>query len=323
MFIFLCYDTTVAGKKRKKAGREGRPAFGGTDMELKRTGKVPVLQQNRQDGIEYLTFPALEEGQVAQHRISTRLGGVSRGIFATMNYSYDRGDEKAAVDENYRRTAALFGKGPDAFVCSAQTHTTHVRVVTRSDAGKGVTRPLDYTDVDGLITDVPGLILRTSFADCVPLLFLDKKRRVVGCSHSGWRGTAGEMGRVTVEKMLAAIGPSICKNCYEVSADVAEVFRALFSREPYRFVSLPDILTEKEDGKFLLDLWRANEAILLAAGILPEHLFVTDLCTCCNPDYLFSHRASHGKRGNFCAFIMLNDPAPSENGAEREEKQGN
>lgn len=287
-------------------------------MELKRAaGRELSLEIRRSGEIEYLVFPLLEKDGVAQHLVSTRLGGVSRGIYATMNYNYERGDDPAAVDENYRRTARLFGRTPDAFVCSAQTHTTNVRVVTAADAGKGVTRPRDYTDVDGLVTNVPGLILRTSYADCVPLLFVDPIRRVIGCSHSGWKGTAAQMGRVTVEKMraeygcdpadiLAAIGPSICGDCYEVGEEVADVFAALFAKPPYDGVRIEEILRDDHNGKFHLDLWRANERILLAAGIRREHLAVTDLCTCCNPDYLFSHRASRGRRGNFCAFLMLN-----------------
>lgn len=284
---------------------------------IRKNGAGPVLKQNRAGEMEYLTFPKLEETGIVTHMVSTRLGGVSCGIYASMNYSYNRGDDPAAVDENFRRTAAVFGTGPDAFVCSDQTHTTNVRMVTEKDRGKGVTCPKDYSDVDGLITDVPGLILSTFYADCVPLLFVDPVRRAIGCSHSGWRGTVAEMGRVTVEKMaqaygsrpediVAAVGPSICQECYEVSADVAGQFEALFSRASYHFVNMDEILYEKKNGKYQLNLWKANEAVLLGAGIRKENLSVTDICTCHNPDYLFSHRASRGKRGNFGAFLMLN-----------------
>lgn len=275
-----------------------------------------AMKTNRAGEMEYLTFPAFEETGIVTHMVSTRTGGVSRGIFASMNYNYKRGDDPAAVDENFRRTAAVFGTGTDAFVCGEQTHTTNVRIVTEDDRGKGVTREKNYTDVDGLVTDVPGLILSTFYADCVPLMFVDPVKRVIGCSHSGWRGTVAEMGRVTVETMervygcrpediLAGIGPSICKNCYEVSADVAEAFFGLFSEERYGFCKTEDILERKENGKYRLDLRKANEAVLFGAGILPGHLSVSGLCTCCHPDYLFSHRASQGKRGNFGAFIML------------------
>lgn len=271
---------------------------------------------NRKGDLEYLTYPMLSGTGIVTHMISTRLGGVSTGMFSTMNYSYMRGDDKAAVDENFRRTAQIFGTGADAFVCSDQTHTTNVRVVSEADRGKGVVRPKDYQDVDGLVTNVSGLILSTFYADCVPLLFVDPVHRAIGCSHSGWRGTVAEMGRVTAETMereygsrpeelLAAIGPSICQDCYEVGKDVAEPFRELFSQEKYAFVNPEEIVAKGRDDRYQLDLWKANEAVLLAAGLLREHICVTDLCTCENPDYLFSHRASKGKRGNFGAFLML------------------
>lgn len=278
-------------------------------VRRRKTG-CPGMKVNRAGAMEYLTFPAFEQTGAVTHLVSTRLGGVSTGDCASLNFSYLRDTDKAAVDENFRRMAEVFGTTPDAFVCSDQTHMTNVRLVIKQDQGKGVTRQRDYSNIDGLVTDVPGLILSTFYADCVPLLFLDPVRRAIGCSHSGWRGTVGQMGKATVEAMknyfgsrpediLAAIGPSICRDCYEVGEEVADAFRTLFGEET------SEVLAEKENGKYLLDLWKANEKVLLSAGILKEHLSVTDICTCCNPEYLFSHRASHGKRGNIGAFIML------------------
>ncbi len=279
-------------------------------MLHRKKSAYPGMRVSRTKEMEYLTFPAFEETGMVTHLVSTRLGGVSTGDCASLNFSYVRDTDKAAVDENFRRMAEVFQTGPDAFVCSDQTHTTNVRLVTDQDRGKGVTRQRDYRDVDGLVTDVPGLILSTFYADCVPLLFLDPVHRAIGCSHSGWRGTVGEMGKATVEAMgryfgsrpeeiLAAVGPSICRDCYEVGEEVAEAFRELFSGEA------AEVLTEKGNGKYLLDLWKANEKVLFSAGILKEHLSMTDICTCCNPGYLFSHRASGGKRGNIGAFLML------------------
>ena len=279
-------------------------------MLCRKKTAYPGMKVSRTKEMEYLMFPAFEETGMVTHLVSTRLGGVSTGDCASLNFSYVRDTDKTAVDENFRRMAEVFDTEMDAFVCSDQTHTTNVRLVTEKDRGKGVTRQRDYSDVDGLVTDVPGLILSTFYADCVPLLFFDPIHRAIGCSHSGWRGTAGEMGRVTVEAMekyfgsrpediLAAVGPSICRDCYEVGEEVAEAFRNLFSGES------GEVLTEKGNGKYLLDLWKANEKVLLSAGIRREHLSVTDICTCCNPEYLFSHRASCGKRGNIGAFIML------------------
>ena len=265
------------------------------------------------EGVPFLTFPLLEETGIVIHGFSTRLGGVSKGDCATMNVSFSRGDKEEAVRENYRRLGRAMGFSCENLVCSDQTHTTNIRVVTEADRGKGFTCPKDYTDVDGLITDVSGLALATFYADCVPLYFVDPVRRVIGLSHSGWRGTVGKMGKKTVEKMQeiygceptdirAAIGPSICQSCYEVSGDVILEFQKAFREELW-----PELFYAKENGKYQLNLWKANERILEEAGILPEHVEVTDLCTCCNPRLLFSHRASHGKRGNLGAFLMLKE----------------
>ena len=281
-------------------------------MDIKRKPSRMKMKQNASGKAEYLTFPLFEDTGIVRHLVSTRLGGVSSGIFSSMNLSYTRGDDKEAVDENYRRIAALLGCDVSDMVCSDQTHTTNVRVVNECDRGKGIVRPKDYTDVDGLITNVEGIVLATFYADCVPLFFIDVKNRAIGLSHSGWRGTVGRMGQITVDAMhreygtrpedvYAAIGPSICQDCYEVSEDVADAFRKEFSKEGQS----DEILLDKGNGKYQLDLWRANQIILEEAGISPEKIQVTDICTCCNPDYLFSHRASQGKRGNIGAFLGL------------------
>ena len=262
-------------------------------------------------GVPFLSFPLLEETGIVTQGFSTRLGGVSEGDYSSMNVSFTRGDREEAVRENYRRLGEAIGFDCESLVCSDQTHTTNVRVMTEEDRGKGFVRPKDYRDVDGMITNVPGLTLATFYADCVPLYFVDPVKRAIGLSHSGWRGTVGKIGKKTVERMeetygsdpadiRAAIGPSICQNCYEVSGDVIDEFRQAFSEE-----SWPELFYEKTDGKYQLNLWKANERIFVEAGIRREHMVVTDLCTCCNPTLLFSHRASHGRRGNQGAFLML------------------
>lgn len=262
-------------------------------------------------GVPFLSFPLLEETGIVTQGFSTRLGGVSEGDYSSMNVSFTRGDREEAVRENYRRLGEAIGFDCESLVCSDQTHTTNVRVMTEADRGKGFVRPKDYRDVDGMITNVPGLTLATFYADCVPLYFVDPVKRAIGLSHSGWRGTVGKIGKKTVERMeeiygsnpadiRAVIGPSICQDCYEVSVDVIDEFRQAFSEEYW-----PDLYYAKANGKYQLNLWKANELIFREAGILPEHIAVTDLCTCCNPGLLFSHRASHGRRGNLGAFLML------------------
>ncbi len=266
------------------------------------------------DGTELvlLKYPLLEQTGIVGHCFSTRYGGVSEGFLGSMNLSFSRGDKKENVEENFRRITSVLGKRIEDLVFTDQTHTTNVRKVTAADAGCGIVKERDYTDIDGLITDVPGLVLATFYADCVPLYFVDPVHRAIGLSHSGWRGTVGRMGAVTLAAMereygtkpqdvICAIGPSICQECYEVSEDVAEAFQKEFKgRED-------EILDSKGNGKYQLDLWRANEIVLREAGVKKEHLAVTNLCTCCNPDALFSHRASAGKRGNLGAFLFLKE----------------
>lgn len=281
-------------------------------MRIQRKNNKTGMLVKKVGNLEYLAFPIFEKEAGMKHIFSTRLGGVSEGIFASMNVSYTRGDKKEAVDENFRRIAEVFGTNVERFVLSDQTHTTNVRVVTKKDCGKGIVKPKDYTDVDGLITNEPGIVLATFYADCVPLYFYDPVKKVIGLAHSGWRGSVSRIGQVTIERMekeydckrediLAAIGPSICQDCYEISEDVAEEFMQEFKGHEQ------EILLAKANKKYQLDLWKVNEIVFKEAGIKKEHIQVTDICTCCNPEYLFSHRTSQGKRGNLGAFMMLNE----------------
>lgn len=270
-----------------------------------------IMQQNQVGDLEYLTFPSLTDTGFVNHLFTTRTGGVSVGDCASMNLSFSRGDNPEHVLENYRRICGTLGVQAEDVVASVQTHTTNIRHVTAADKGKGVIWPQDYQDIDGLITNEPGVVLSCFFADCVPLYFVDPVKRAIGLAHSGWRGTVNRMGECMVQAMkdafgshpkdlIAAIGPSICRDCYEVSEDVAEEFERAFPGCGTAVVS-----PGRESGKYQLDLWMANRMILMQAGISDENISVTDICTCHNPEYLFSHRASHGKRGNLAAFLYI------------------
>ena len=274
-------------------------------------GTALHMQIKENKGVTWLTYPAFEQFADIVHGFSTRLGGVSEGIYASMNLSFTRGDKDAAVYENYRRFAAALGFSERDIVTSDQTHTANVRIVTDEDRGNGITKPRPYTDVDGMITNVRGLVLATFYADCVPLYFVDPVHHAIGLSHSGWRGTVAKIGAVTIRKMqetygtdpkdvYAAIGPSICQNCYEVSEDVILEFQKSFAPEHWE-----KLFYKKENGKYQLNLWEANKIIFTEAGITEKHISMPGICTCCNPEFLFSHRASHGKRGNLGAFLGL------------------
>lgn len=282
-------------------------------MNFIRKKGMTAMEIVEREGVPFLVFPGLDETKAVVHGFSTRMGGVSRGMFSSMNLSFSRGDEEEHVRENYARLGRAMGFDCRNLVFSDQTHTVNIRVVTEADRGKGFVSQKDYTDIDGLVTNVPGLVLAAFYADCVPLFLVDPVHRAVGLSHSGWRGTAGKIGKRTVEIMgeqygtrpenlRAAIGPSICQDCYEVSEDVTEQFKAAFEEKYWK-----EIFYRKPDGKYQLNLWRANELIFREAGLLPEQIITTDLCTCCNPGLLFSHRASKGKRGNMGAFLMLKE----------------
>ena len=278
-----------------------------SDFKIKGQDRILEIEDK---SVPLLYFPILENTGIVEHCFTTRAGGVSEGIFDSLNLSFTRGDDESAVMENYDRLAAAMHTRKEQFVCTDQTHTTNVIRVGKEDCGYGVIRQKPYTDVDGLVTDEPGVVLSTFFADCVPLYFVDTVNRAIGLSHSGWRGTVGRMGQRTLEKMatefgtnpkdiVAAVGPSICQECYEVSEDVAEEFIKEFSGHA------DEILINKGNGKYQLDLWKTNEIVLIEAGVKKENIAVTNICTCCNPDELFSHRASKGKRGNLGAFMYI------------------
>lgn len=260
----------------------------------------------------YITFPLLDATKMVNHAFTTRYGGVSTGIFSSMNMSFTNGDTRENVLENYNRLCKAINVDINKVVLSHQTHTNNVRIVTAEDIGKGIFKERDYNDVDGLITNIPGICLVTHYADCTPLLFCDPVKRIVATSHAGWRGTASEIGKITVEKMqavfgsspkdiIAAIGPSICKNCYEVDSPVYEPINKI------EYLDKSKIFKDKGNGKYMLDLWETNRQILINAGLKPENIDVTDLCTNCNPNIFHSHRYTNGKRGILAAMIALKE----------------
>lgn len=279
------------------------------DFEVKLKGNKRDTKINEANGVVYLTFPILEQFGV-KHGFSTRLGGVSEGMFSSMNLSFQRGDDRDKVEENYKRICNVLNMNHKNVVLSNQVHDTKIKLVTKEDAGKGMIKESDIIGIDGLITKEKDIPLVTFYADCVPLFFYDPVKEVIAAAHSGWRGTKEKIGKKVVETMeeefgckkedvVAVIGPSICQDCYEVSEDVVLEFQEVFMEETSLFAKA------KENGKYNLDLWKVNSMILKEAGILDEHMSLPNLCTCCNPELLFSHRASKGKRGNLAGFISL------------------
>jgi len=266
--------------------------------------------------VPLIESPLLQEIRGLRHGFSTRKGGVSKEHLSSLNLGFNLGDEREKVLENFRILGGLFEAKPEDFVLTQQTHSINVRRVGKEDRGKGIFRERNYTDVDALITNEEGVILTAFSADCVPILFYDKGHRAIASCHSGWRGTHGRILARVIEAMqrefsskpeeiYIAIGPSICKNCYEVSEDVGEAFLEAFPalREETKNVSPIERVSEE---KFHIDLWELNRIIALEAFIPPENISISGYCTMERPDLFFSHRYSQGRRGVQGAFISLN-----------------
>jgi len=267
--------------------------------------------------VPYLTFPVLSEIPFLKHGFSTRLGGVSSGIFSSMNLGNNAApvkDEASHVKENYKRISSSIGVNFSSLTLTDQVHKTNIRLITKEDCGKGISRPSDYEKIDGFITNVPNITLVTKYADCVPLFFVDPKKKAIGLTHSGWRGTVMKIGKITVnamkdhfgsvpEDIIAVIGPSICSDCFEIGEEVADEFKKTF---PDNWES--DILIAKDHKKYQCDLWTANRIVLLEAGLKPENIHCSNVCTACNTDLFFSHRKTMGNRGSLAAFLAISEP---------------
>lgn len=270
-----------------------------------------TMKLNNADTVPYLTYNSLSGIKFINHAFTTRLGGVSKGEFSSMNMAFNRGDSVESVTENYKRFCASAGFDYESLTASAQDHNTFVRAVTSLDRGVGIYKPRDLQSVDALITNEKGVTLVTYYADCTPLFFVDTKNKAIGLAHAGWRGTVGRIGEKVVRKMIelygtdpadikAAIGPAISVCCYEVDKPCADNFLALDDLETSRFVF------PKENGKFMIDLLETNRQVLVKSGVKPENITISDLCTNCNSELLWSHRATKGHRGTMSAFMCIN-----------------
>ncbi len=262
------------------------------------------------NGVWYGSFSSLPEDVVVQ-AVTARFGGVSAGDFTSLNAAMHNGDAVENAIENRRILAGALHLAADRFVTAEQVHGDAVYRVTEKDAGRGAYSYGDaIAETDGLITDVPGIALLMFFADCVPVLFVDSVRKAIGLCHAGWRGTAAKIASKTVramrdafgsrpEDLRAAIAPSIGPCCYEVDGVVEKKIRAAFGD------GADGLLQPRGGGKWLLDLWQANAVSLREAGVLPEHIEVSRVCTCCNASVFYSYRAQQGKTGRIAVVLCL------------------
>jgi YfiH family protein len=266
------------------------------------------FKHNIQGEVEYLTVESFEKTRALRHGFTTRLGGVSEGYYASMNLGINTGDDMENIKKNFDLICGIVGVDPKDMVFSKQIHSDNIYKVTLKDRGKGLYLESDIDSADGLISDIPQIPMVAFYADCVPVILLDPVLKVVCLVHSGWKGTVLKIGEKAVKKMLseygcdvknilAAIGPSIGPCHYEVSGDVAEKFKEVFPGG--------EMLKDKGNGKYMLDLWKTNADILKDAGISDEHITLSAECTYCKSGIYFSHRASKGLRGSLAAIVEL------------------
>lgn len=242
------------------------------------------------------------------HGFSTRLGGVSEGIFASLNLGHRRGDEAEKVRKNYELFCEATKTDVNSVVMANQVHGNTVKFVSTEHVKKDLLDPTKF-EADGLVTNTAGITLVVFSADCVPLLFHDPVRKVIAAVHAGWRGTALAIAAEGVRAMEAlgcrvadircAIGPAIGKDCFETDEDVPEALRAGLG------AWTQDYCFPAGNGRFRVDLKGINGAILRRAGVLEEHLAVSADCTCCRHETYWSHRFTKGQRGSQAAAIRL------------------
>ena len=265
------------------------------------------LTEREKNGVRWFDAPVLSG---VRHGFSTRLGGVSPAPWDSLNLRPDRGDGPDALRENYRRFCGAVGLDEVYSVLAKQVHETTVRVCTAEDAGKGLLRPRDYS-ADALISNVPGLALFVFSADCGTVLLYNPQTKAVGAVHAGWRGCAAGIVRKAVEALCgtyggvpgdirAALGPCIGKCCFETDGDVPEAMEAALG-------DLAGPYMERRGEKWHVDLEGLNVQWLTLAGVLPEHIDRSGLCTACRRDLFWSHRKMGEARGVQCAVIAAPD----------------
>ena len=185
--------------------------------EIKYIRQGNATHLHNKDGVLYITFDKLDKAGVV-HGFSTRMGGVSEGYLGTMNLSFHRGDDPDAVMENHKRFAYAIGYDYRKLVFSDQVHKTDIYKVTEKDAGKGIIRESDIREIDGLMTNVPGIPLMTFYADCVPVFFYDPVKKVVAMNHSGWKGTVAKISRCMISRLKEEYGTDAVET-YQLDGD--------------------------------------------------------------------------------------------------------
>lgn len=268
-----------------------------------------VMNLNFSGDVGYLTFKDLEKYEFLNHAYSTRLGGISKNEFESMNLSFSCGDESKDVMKNYEIFCNALGFDMSKIVRTKQVHENEIEIISKKDVIDKKFEKEVLKTADGMVTNVPGVILSTRHADCLAIFMIDPILKVVGLAHAGWRGTVAKIAKSLLnafvnhygsnpKNIVCALGPGIGQCCFEVDENTFDEFKKM---NPPDF----DNCYIKKADKFNIDTLKVNKRLLTDSGVEAKNIFECDVCTCCNHDLLFSHRASKGKRGNNAAFIMI------------------
>ncbi len=255
------------------------------------------------NGVKFLTIEEFEATGLVKHCFSTRIGGVSTGEAASLNFGFSRKDTKENVIENFKIISDVVGVDFESLVLTDQVHGSTVREVTPADRGKGLTVESDISQVDAFVTNCAGVTLVTFHADCIPVFFLDPVKKAIGLAHSGWKGTYENISKNVVEKMktlygtnpkdlICAVGPSIMTCHFEVGDDVADMFGKCYGKE---FI--------KQYDKPHIDLTAIVEKQLRSCGV--ESIVQSEICTYCQRDVFYSYRGDDHKTGSLIAMMCL------------------
>ncbi|MDI6783651.1 MAG: peptidoglycan editing factor PgeF [bacterium] len=263
------------------------------------------------DSLSFFHFENLSNFKQISHFISTRQGGFSNPPYDSLNLAFHVGDEPQTILKNRELLASSLDIPLSNFTTAQQVHDADVAVVTESMCGNGA---LDFESAipatDAMVTEIPKICLMILTADCVPILFFDPKKKVIGVAHAGWKGTGKQIAQKTVQVMqkkfacspsdiLVGLGPSIGPCCYEVGAEVIIGIERTFANQT------KEVLPWNSENQGYFNLWEANKIQLVQEGILERNIEVTGFCTRCHSDIFYSARQTKGATGRFGTGIML------------------
>lgn len=255
------------------------------------------MEKNKFKNLDILQFTSIH----TLHGMTTRMGGVSKDGFESLNLGMFSNDDRENVQENFEIFFDAVNIDKNKTVATHQTHSDHIVRIDKVDSFKV------FEDTDGFASNVKGITLMTFYADCTPLFFYDPMEKVVAVAHSGWKGTAKKIGEKMIdflvsqygcstENILVGIGPSISKSAFEVSANFMEEFKDREFFENYM---------NEDQGRYTFDIESSIRDLLIKRGILEKNIALSGLCTYNQSELFFSHRKIGEESGRMSGFIRL------------------